>query len=257
MDLLETCRDCKETKNIELFKKHSRSKTGYDTICKSCHRKFDAAWVRTPYGKCLHLWRLAKYDCNKKGWELCIQKKEWMDKFLPEVTSLLQDYESVVRKQIIVENQFHIDNIQLVGIKERTSQVEIKGSLLLAKKVVDPVLKELRSRVREERKTKIREKSEIMDGYVYVMTNPVFPGLVKVGCALDYLQRLSTFQTYDPYDGFNLEYQVHFPDRGLAEVEVHDLLAAWRIHPKKEWFRVTPEFACQVIDAYKQKSQRE
>ncbi len=253
MDLIATekCRVCNEAKNIDLFKKHSRKKSGYDTICRACHRKFDAAWVRTPYGKCLHIWRAVKHDCKKRNLELGFDKPAWMEKFLPEVTSFLKRYESVVYRRYTIGCKVHIDDIQLHGIKRRETAVKLQNSLL--KVPIDPVLADIRRRVREETKTLTRQVSQIMDGYVYVITHPTLPSLVKIGRARDYLSRLSSFQTYDPYSRYKIEHFRHFPNRFAAESKAHALLDEWRIYSpdgnRTEWFKVSVNAAKEAIDS--------
>lgn len=43
-------------------------------------------------------------------------------------------------------------------------------------------------------------------GFIYIISNPSFPGTVKVGLTKDIVKRLDTYQTYDPYRKFKIEH---------------------------------------------------
>lgn len=116
------------------------------------------------------------------------------------------------------------------------------------KRILDSNLLGIRQRVKIEKETLTREASSIVDGYVYVISHPSHPGLVKVGKARDYIQRFSSFQTHDPYSKFVLEYYHHYPVRKTAEKDVHILLDQYRIHPRKEWFRCPLDTAKNALD---------
>lgn len=45
----------------------------------------------------------------------------------------------------------------------------------------------------------------IKAGYVYLITNPAWPEMVKVGSAIDVIDRLNSYQTYSPYRDYKLE----------------------------------------------------
>ena len=72
-------------------------------------------------------------------------------------------------------------------------------------------------------------------GYVYLITNPAWPGLVKVGRAVDPKERRSTFNCSDPMRRYRIEAAVLFPDRYVAEAEMHRILHKYRVGG--EWFR--------------------
>lgn len=46
---MKSCRSCHKELHLTLFKKHSRSKDGYDTICKKCHGDQTRQWQRNSY----------------------------------------------------------------------------------------------------------------------------------------------------------------------------------------------------------------
>lgn len=47
--------------------------------------------------------------------------------------------------------------------------------------------------------------TEIPEGFVYVISNPAWPSMRKVGFTLDPIKRLNQYQTYDPYRSYILE----------------------------------------------------
>lgn len=47
--------------------------------------------------------------------------------------------------------------------------------------------------------------SQIDAGMVYVISNPAFEKHLKIGMTMDVIDRLSQYQTYDPYRAFRLE----------------------------------------------------
>lgn len=77
-------------------------------------------------------------------------------------------------------------------------------------------------------------------GYVYAMTNPAWPGLVKIGSAANTRERLSTFNTGDPHRAFSMQCHVASNDRLFAERTVHVSLAKYRL-PGGEWFQIDLE----------------
>jgi len=81
-------------------------------------------------------------------------------------------------------------------------------------------------------------KTEIASGFVYIISNPAWPGWIKVGSAIDYEARLRMFQTSSPLRDYRLEYVLFFKDRLQAERQIHGLLASCRSSVDGEWFSV-------------------
>ncbi len=59
------------------------------------------------------------------------------------------------------------------------------------------------------RRTDNNDDSNKLKKYVYVISNPKYKGLYKVGVAKDYKSRLNSYQTSDPYRNYKLEYKIH------------------------------------------------
>lgn len=88
-------------------------------------------------------------------------------------------------------------------------------------------------------------------GWLYVLTNPAMPGLVKVG-----LSRRSPQHRAAELDttGVPLPYEIAFAARGnavsRAEAQCHARLSAHRVRDGREWFRCSVEAAAaQVVQA--------
>lgn len=83
------------------------------------------------------------------------------------------------------------------------------------------------------------------NGWVYVVSNPAWPGYSKVGHARRLERRLGSYNTSSPFRDFVVEYAVYTADRLSLEREVHDRLNGLRVDG--EWFRIHPEDAQQIL----------
>ena len=85
------------------------------------------------------------------------------------------------------------------------------------------------------------------EGEVYVITNPAFPDWVKIGMAVDSVDRLKGYQTSSPHRDYKLEYSRPFSDRRKAEAEAHTI--SQQSHTKSgEWFKMSVQDAINVIE---------
>jgi len=57
--------------------------------------------------------------------------------------------------------------------------------------------------------------------YVYVISNPRYPGEYKVGITFDMKRRLSHYQTSDPERGYQVDYSHHTPQFRAIEKAIH------------------------------------
>ncbi|MDD9823336.1 MAG: GIY-YIG nuclease family protein, partial [Gammaproteobacteria bacterium] len=57
--------------------------------------------------------------------------------------------------------------------------------------------------------------------YVYVISNPAYPGMYKVGVATNAEARLNQFQTGDPKRRYQLEYKKMTPEYKTLEPYIH------------------------------------
>ena len=68
--------------------------------------------------------------------------------------------------------------------------------------------------------------------YVYVISNPAFQNMYKVGIAKNYTSRLNSYQTSDPDRNYKLEYKILTPNFRPLEKYIHE-----KFNNKHEWVR--------------------
>ena len=91
-------------------------------------------------------------------------------------------------------------------------------------------------------------------GEVYIITNPAFEGWVKVGMAVDAMDRLKGYQTSSPFRDYELQFFCKVNDRRASESQAHQILAA-KFNQQGEWFQCSVEEARQVINQVKVESE--
>lgn len=75
-------------------------------------------------------------------------------------------------------------------------------------------------------------------GFLYIITNPSFPGWVKIGTTTNFRTRLQTYQTSSPFRDYKVEFLLEHPDYLSAEKRIHETMRMFSLDRKKEWFRV-------------------
>jgi hypothetical protein len=85
-------------------------------------------------------------------------------------------------------------------------------------------------------------------GYVYVLSNPSMPGVVKIGRSAKggEVRSKAIFQTGVPQP-FALEFEIYCDDCQWLELEVHKSFAGERVCDKREFFKVDPPSAIATI----------
>jgi hypothetical protein len=83
-------------------------------------------------------------------------------------------------------------------------------------------------------------------GQVYVIANPAWKDWVKVGMAVDAMDRAGNYQTSSPFRDYTLLYTYDVDDRRAAESAAHTRLAK-ECDNINEWFRLSPEIANDLI----------
>lgn len=91
-----------------------------------------------------------------------------------------------------------------------------------------------------------------VSGHVYAITNPAWKGWVKIGMAVDAMDRCSSYNTSSPFRDYKLIYYVDVDDRHAVEKRAHILAATITEHPwnkpdNGEWFKITEEQAIDLI----------
>lgn len=89
-------------------------------------------------------------------------------------------------------------------------------------------------------------------GYVYALTNPVWPNAVKLGLAGSVKRRWFSYQTGDPYRAYRM---LGWSDAILnprdAEKLLHERFAAQRIDDSREWFRISEADALAALNLFR------
>ncbi|TWF41797.1 T5orf172 domain-containing protein [Chitinophaga polysaccharea] len=90
--------------------------------------------------------------------------------------------------------------------------------------------------------------SQYSFGFVYVLTNKIMPGLVKIGLTTGLAEDRATglFSTGLP-DPFEVVFRATTSHPAELEKRVHELLKEKRYRPNREFFEVTPELAASTI----------
>ncbi len=86
-------------------------------------------------------------------------------------------------------------------------------------------------------------------GFVYVLSNPAYKGLLKVGWTTRTPEERAKelYKTGVP-DKFNVEYKVEFENAENAEEQVHSLLKAYRHSQRREFFTCSLKIIKEAID---------
>jgi len=83
---------------------------------------------------------------------------------------------------------------------------------------------------------------------VYILTNPVMPGLVKIGHTINLAERMrSLYSTSGVPLPFECYYAVEVSDHVSLEKRMHKGLITKRISPAREFFEMNPEDAKQIL----------
>ena len=110
---------------------------------------------------------------------------------------------------------------------------------------VSPQLLAVRERNRDDISRFNNKQSTNPEGYLYIVTNPSWPDMVKIGCAIDPYDRARSYQTYSPLRDYKLEAVVYSPNRRSLESNVHAELGSDRVGG--EWFKLSLEDAITVM----------
>lgn len=86
-------------------------------------------------------------------------------------------------------------------------------------------------------------------GFVYVLTNPAMPGLVKIGCtdSDDVGTRISQLYSTGVPVPFEVAFAARVPDIQEVERALHRAFAPNRINPKREFFRLDPDQPIAIL----------
>lgn len=92
-------------------------------------------------------------------------------------------------------------------------------------------------------------------GYVYVLTNPSFNGMVKIGKTIrEPNVRAKDLYTTGVPTPYEVAFQLFLEDYDEIEKEIHNKLAGYRVNPNREFFRIPLNKATELVNSYSYKS---
>lgn len=89
--------------------------------------------------------------------------------------------------------------------------------------------------------------SPVATGIVYVLINPAMPGYVKIGKTTDLVRRIAQLNNEAVPEPFICVYAAHVVDRHKVERVLHTIFESHRSTKDREFFRINPEDARQVL----------
>jgi hypothetical protein len=96
--------------------------------------------------------------------------------------------------------------------------------------------------------------SETKHGIVYVLENPVMPGLVKIGQTTNEItNRLNELNTTGVPLPFDCLFACEVDDCKVVENALHKAFYPNRINPKREFFRIDPDQAIVILRMFAKK----
>lgn len=93
------------------------------------------------------------------------------------------------------------------------------------------------------------EGQKMSKGYVYILSNPSMPGLLKIGKTIrnGESRAIEIYQTGVP-EPFKVEHEVFSPHCGKLEHSIHCLMHDVRVSNGREFFRSSVTDAVQILD---------
>ena len=97
----------------------------------------------------------------------------------------------------------------------------------------------------------------VTNGNIYILSNPTFPGLLKIGMTRGRVDRRANklYSTGVPTP-FVIEYIGKSSDMYESEFLLHENLSNSRYHPNREFFKVDIEVACAAAEDWSQLTYR-
>jgi len=110
------------------------------------------------------------------------------------------------------------------------------------------------SRLADDHPRKLRRpRPPRTPGFVYILTNPAMPGLIKIGkTRLAPGDRAAQLHTTGVPAGFQVEYACRTPDPEAVEQAMHVAFGPTRLSHKREFFQLSVEQAIAVLSLHHQ-----
>ena len=87
-------------------------------------------------------------------------------------------------------------------------------------------------------------------GFLYIITNDVFKGFVKIGVTEDIESRLRVYQTSDPKRNYKVEYYIFHPKCYEAEKRIKEMMKYFSTDTiqRGEWYKIPLHMAISRLD---------
>ena len=87
-------------------------------------------------------------------------------------------------------------------------------------------------------------------GFLYAITNPAWPGWVKIGMTIDLDARLAVYETYAPLRDYAVLHSMQVADRHISEGFAHRKAAdaSGGVDPSGEWFYISDATGISILD---------
>ena len=123
-----------------------------------------------------------------------------------------------------------------IALKEKFSKIQIYGKFNIPNKIDDTPDKI------------VQIMAEHMNNIIYILTNPVFSDMVKIGKTKNLEKRVKDLSSHA---GIPVPFEVYYActveDSTKIEKGLHDGFGDHRINPKREFFRINPERVLSIL----------
>ena len=123
----------------------------------------------------------------------------------------------------------------------KTQKVIVSNEEILYNKLIS---------LRESHRDEIKlhgEQTALKEGFVYIITNNIWPDWVKAGMAFDYERRLDVYNQSDPLKSFKIEGLMWTKDRRKLERILLGNLSVKAESQNGEWFHINKNLALETF----------
>ena len=146
-----------------------------------------------------------------------------------------------------VKVKYYKDNPEAVKRRDAT-RVFINGKEISKKTPMHSMFKPGRYKTIGDAVFETSGLNSVIEGYVYIITNPAWPEWVKIGMAIDADDRCNGYQTSSPFRDYKIEHVVVTNNRRAAEAEAHKYAAKIAKEVRGEWFKLDIELAKNILN---------
>lgn len=147
----------------------------------------------------------------------------------------------ILSRRLIKPVDVNFDDLLQKETESKQSKTIVTNEQILNRKLL-----EIRSGYEEEIR-KHGEQTSIKEGFVYMLSNPSFPGWIKAGMSIDYEKRLNIYNQYDPEGLYSFISVRWTNNRRQSEDILLKTLAVASDKRKGEWFKIDETNALNIF----------